>query len=191
MMRKIAITGVIASGKSQVCKIIEQLGGKVIYTDKINNSLLQNKDYIEKLSKIFPSCVDNYKVDRRAIRNVISTNCGKRKELNDLAHGEIKKQIKELINAYQGEVVFCEIPLLIEANMVDFFDDIWCVNADYNIKLQRLMLRDNIDLTTAENMIKCQSNDEKLLQIATTIINNNGTIEELYGKVKQCYDAIK
>lgn len=189
-MLKIAITGVIASGKSQVCKIIEQLGGKVIYTDRINNELLQDKNYIKKLAEIFPQCVDNFAVDRVGIRNIISTNCGKRERLNSLAHTEIKRKIKEVIKSSEENVVFCEIPLLIEANMVDFFDEVWCVNCEYSVKIKRLMERDNIDLISAENMIKCQTNDKKLLQIATRIIDNNGSLEQLFEKVKSSFNAI-
>ena len=44
-MKKIAVTGGIASGKSVVCEIIEKLGYTVIYTDKINSELLTDLEY--------------------------------------------------------------------------------------------------------------------------------------------------
>lgn len=183
-MKKIAVTGVIASGKSQVCKIIEDLGGYVIYTDKINAELFQNADYIARLAKIFPTAINNGMVDKAKIRQIISVNNEKREQLNRLAHSEIKIKVQKMIDNYNGNVIFCEIPLLIEANMVDFFDEIWCVNSDFEIKLQRLVARDNISKIDAEKIINCQTNDKKLLQIANVIIENNGSLNELFEQVK-------
>ena len=123
-MKKIAITGVIASGKSEVCKIIESLGEEVIYTDKINNELLNDKDYQQKLSLIFPNCIKNDKVDKSLIRQEILQNDDKRKALNSLAHREIKLKVEKIMQKINKKTIFVEIPLIVESNMVEYFLDI-------------------------------------------------------------------
>lgn len=189
-MKKIAITGVIASGKSTVCRIIEQLGGFVIYTDKINSDLLCDKSYIEKLKRLFPLAVQNGIVDRKKIREEIVKNDNKRELLNNLAHKEITKKVKDIINALSCEIVFCEIPLIVESGMSEYFDEIWCVVSNRETKINRIMMRDTVSKEQAEKIIDCQNEDSVLMAISDVVIENNGTDKELKEKIKTLFKNV-
>ncbi|MDE6565841.1 MAG: dephospho-CoA kinase, partial [Clostridia bacterium] len=143
-MKKIAITGGIASGKSAVCSEIENLGYKVIYTDKINSELLNDAEYQKKLSAIFPLAVKNNIVDKKLIRQEILLDDKKRLALNALAHSEIKLRVDNLIKNINAKAIFVEIPLIVESGMKDYFDEIWCVIANFDTKIERIIKRDNI-----------------------------------------------
>ena len=184
-MKKIAITGVIASGKSEVCKIIESLGEEVIYTDKINNELLNDKDYQQKLSLIFPNCIKNDKVDKSLIRQEILQNDDKRKALNSLAHREIKLKVEKIMQKINKKTIFVEIPLIVESNMVEYFDEIWCVVTDYNTKVDRIIKRDKVTEKDAEKIIADQKKDNELIAISNKIIHNNGNLNKLEEEVKE------
>lgn len=183
-MKKIAIIGGIGSGKSEVCKIIENLGGYVIYTDKINKELLKNKDYLKKLEKIFPTAIKNNVADKGLIRKEILQNESKRLALNELAHSEIKQKVDFLIEKFDGKAIFCEIPLIVEAGMVDFFDSIWCVIADNNSRICRIMARDGVSKEDAKKIIDCQKSNAELVVICDQVIENNNNIEDLKNYIK-------
>lgn len=184
-MKKIAITGVIASGKSEVCKIIENLGEEVIYTDKINNELLNDKDYQQKLLLIFPNCIKNDKVDKSIIRQEILQNDDKRKALNSLAHREIKLKVEKIVKKINKKTIFVEIPLIVESNMVEYFDEIWCVVTDYNTKVDRIIKRDKVTEKDAEKIIAAQKKDSELIAISNKVIHNNGNLNKLEEEVKE------
>ena len=176
-MKKIAITGGIASGKSQVSKIIEDCGGYVIYTDKINAELLQDSEYIKKLSLLFPEAVQNGVVDKLVIRNEILTNDDKRLALNSLAHSEIKQKVDNLFKNFNGKTIFCEIPL----------DEIWCVIADKDSKINRIITRDKVNSNNAKAIIDLQKRDSELIAISNVVIENNSDINSLRQKVEKLY----
>lgn len=184
-MKKIAVTGIIASGKSVVCNVIEKLGGEVIYTDKINSELLLDKDYILKLAKIFPNAVQNGVVLKEAIRKQIIENDSKRQALNSLAHSEIKQRVEKIVSQFNGKKIFCEIPLIVESNMVDYFDEIWCVVADNNVRINRIVVRDKVSELDAKRILECQKSERQLIKIASEIIENNGDIKKVEERVKE------
>lgn len=184
-MKKIAITGGIGSGKSAVCKILESLGEFVIYTDKINASLLTEPDYIAKLARIFADSVKDGVVDKRAIRQEISLDAAKRLQLNELAHSEIARRVRNIVDNFNGEEIFCEIPLIVECGMADYFDEIWCVVSDFDVRVRRIQARDNCSKEDAENIINAQLKDDKLTAIANHIVNNNNDLIELRKEVQK------
>ncbi len=161
-MKKIAITGVIGSGKSAVSSILEKYGKYVIYTDKINKSLLCDANYIAKLAKIFPKAVKDGTVNKSLIRRQILHNNAKRLALNELSHKEIKQRVEKIIDNFNGEEIFCEIPLIVESGMTEYFDEIWCVVSDRHIRIQRIMFRDDVSSCDASRIIDLQKTEEQL-----------------------------
>lgn len=184
-MKKIAITGVIGSGKSAVSSILEKYGKYVIYTDKINKSLLCDANYIAKLAKIFPKAVKDGTVNKSLIRRQILHNNAKRLALNELSHKEIKQRVEKIIDNFNGEEIFCEIPLIVESGMTEYFDEIWCVVSDRHIRIQRIMFRDDVSSCDASRIIDLQKTEEQLIEMANVVIENNGNLKELEEKVKK------
>lgn len=182
-MKKIAVTGGIASGKSVVCDIIENLGYTVIYTDKINSELLADAEYQKKLTLIFPSAIKNGIVDKKYIRNEILQDDSKRLALNALAHSEIKTRVLNMLEKVDAKAIFVEIPLIVESGMKDYFDQIWCVVADINTKIKRIEQRDNVSSLDAQKIIQCQKKDSELISIADIVIENNGDLNKLKEEV--------
>ncbi len=182
-MKKIAVTGGIASGKSVVCAIIENLGYTVIYTDKINSELLADAEYQKKLTLIFPSAIKNGIVDKKYIRNEILQDDSKRLALNALAHSEIKTRVLNMLEKVDTKAIFVEIPLIVESGMKDYFDQIWCVVADINTKIKRIEQRDNVSSLDAQKIIQCQKKDSELISIADIVIENNGDLNKLKEEV--------
>ena len=157
----------------------------MIYTDKINNDLLCDANYIAKLAKIFPNAVKDGKVNKSLIRRHILHSNAKRLALNELSHNEIKQRVEKIINNFNGEEIFCEIPLIVESGMEGYFDEIWCVVSDRNTRRQRIVHRDNVSSCDASIIIDLQKKEKQMIEMANVVIENNGDLKELEEKVKK------
>lgn len=183
-MKKYAITGNIASGKSAVQKIIAKQGYKVIDADDISHKLLTVKNlalyYAFKDYDVF----ENNEFSREKLGQLIFSDAKMRIKLNTIIHPCVKKEIEKFFadNA-QEELLFVGIPLLFEANMQDLFDKIIFVYTDDDIRLKRLLKRNNHTIEHAKARMNSQITQEKKLKLSDYVINNNSTITDLQNNV--------
>lgn len=174
------VTGGIGSGKSEVIKILKQAGKKIIKADEINAELLNDKNYLEKLEKIFPEAFFDGILNKRRLKEIIFSDNSKREILNSIAHPEIIKRLNKLTSSISD--VYVEIPLMeFYKGLKPKSDRIWLVTSGINERVERVCKRDFINAELAEKIMKSQSADADL--IFDEIIENNGTIEELKDKV--------
>lgn len=124
---KICITGAIGSGKSSVIEILKKLSYKCVSSDEINNDMLKDPSYIEILIDSFgKDIIYDGNLDKNKLAQIIFNDDEKRKLLNSISHPLITKRILEIIKKNK-DIIFVEIPLLIESGMATIFDKIWLV----------------------------------------------------------------
>jgi dephospho-CoA kinase len=92
-------------------------------------------------------------------------------------------------------IIFLDIPLLFEEydKLKEFdivFDEIWLVYIEAKTQIQRLIKRDNISREDAINRINSQINIEKKKHIASEILDNSGTIEELKKQTEELFKRL-
>lgn len=172
-MYKIAITGGIASGKSLVSSLLRERGEFVVSCDDINRELLRDSGYIAKFSEIFPYAVRENVINKSMIRDIIAEDSGIREQLNNLSHSEISRRLHEVLDDSSRDIVFAEVPLLFESGMQRDFDSVWLVVSSNDIRVSRLMLRDNISIDSAISMMLCQMCDEDKVKLASVVITND------------------
>ena len=156
---KIVITGTIASGKSTLCKLLEQMNFKVISADEVNRNLLipgaKNFEAI-RASDEFDEAFNNDNLDKKKLAQIIFSDREKLKKLNQLTHRNILNEIERQIELLDEKVVFIEIPLFFQMDERFDADEVWLVVADYQIQLERLMQRDKISLEYAKSKLESQ-----------------------------------
>ncbi len=179
-MKKIAIVGNIASGKSQIEKILLEKGYKTICADKISHEIFDFDENIRK--EIYNFFNTN---NREDIANIVFSDSSKKEILEKIMHPQIKKKILDFFNRNkEEEFTFAIVPLLFEANMSDMFDYIILICADENIRIKRLIERNGFDKKHALLRIRSQKPQEEKIPHADFIIDNNGSIDNLKTQIE-------
>ncbi len=181
-MLKIGITGNIASGKSEVEKIISSLGFLVVDLDIVSHNLLENnKELKSAIFKEFQT------LDRKKIANIVFNNKEKLEKLNNIFHPILKKYILNLFNE-AASTVFVSGALIYEAGFNNLFDKMIFVDSAYETRLERLMKRNN--LTVEEAKIRLEKQNTKFKNEADFIVENDGDIEELKEKIQKILEVL-
>lgn len=188
----IGITGSIASGKSEVVKLLQQQNFKIHSTDLLGHGVLSLNTVKKRIIEEFGSeIITNNQVDRVKLGNAVFGNPRKLKLLNSITHPPIIMMMKELISTCTEKQIFFEVPLLFEANLESHFDYIITVSTTKDIQLQRLMARNKLEEEQAMLKINSQLPNYVKEVKADYIINNDGTIEDLQPQVKEFLNNLK
>jgi len=193
MKRIIGITGGIASGKSNVSKILSELGYKTLSADTIAKELSFIGMPIYELVKnefgkeyILP----NGNIDRTKVAELIFSNDEARQKLNKLSHPLIKEALINRIKKIEDSVIFIEIPLLYESKFDDLCNSVICVYLPNDIQKERLAIRDNLTKEEAQRRIDCQMPLEQKAQLAEYIVDSRGSIDETRMQVNRILERI-
>lgn len=176
----IGLTGGSGSGKSTVAEILKQHNLLIIDCDKIAHEIILkgNDAYIELINIFGENILDSSKqIDRKKLGNIVFKDKGKLNLLNECTHKHIVNKVKEIIkenlNNKDINAIVIDAPLLIEANLHTIVDEVWAVYADTDIRIQRLVKRDNITLEQAKERLQSQMSWVEMVTYADTIIYNN------------------
>ena len=194
-MLKVAITGNIASGKSEVEKMLLNLGFKVADTDKINHFILMS-DYsaileIKNAFKDDDILDDGGAISREKLGRVVFSSLEKKLKLEEILHKRIFQKVEEFFQENDSkDVVFVSIPLLFETNQQDMFDKIIFVSADEDIRVERLMKRNNYSREYALNRMNSQGDELEKIKKSDFVIYNNSDFLKLKSQVKSVLEKL-
>ena len=185
---KIVITGTIASGKSTLCKLLEEMGFKLISADEVNKELLipgaKNYEAIKK-SGDFDQAFENESLNKKKFAQIIFSDRKKLKKLNQLSHRNILDEIEKQIEILDEKVVFIEIPLFFQMEEKFDADEVWLVVADYQIQIKRLMQRDKISLEYAKAKLESQKQLLNMKEKSDVVFDNSTSVDNLSTQLKK------
>jgi dephospho-CoA kinase len=197
MTRVIGLTGGIGSGKSTVSKFLAELGAVIIDADKIGHEVYRpDTDTWRQLVKTFGSGIlaaDNT-VDRKKLGAIVFGNRQELQRLNAIIHPQITAEIKKRIAEYRRrgvKVIILDAPVLLEANAENLVDEVWVVVADEGNVIKRAVARTGLTEQQIRDRIRLQLQNAERTKNARVVINNNGTPEDLRGKIQELWEQIK
>ena len=184
--KKIALIGGIASGKSIISGIMSELGAYIIDADVVAREVVAHgTDGEKKLIKAFPTCVVDGAVDRRKLRELVFSDKTMLEKLNGITHPLIKKRIAALIAESDG-VSVTVMPLPFDLKN---YDVVVSVYAPPLKRINRLVLRDNISMQTAQSMISAQWSDQKMLTSSDFVFVNDGDLAKIRAAVEEWWHS--
>lgn len=187
----LGITGGIASGKSTVAKMLEEMGAPLVDFDILSRIVVEpGKEAWKDIVSFFGEHIllENRHLDRKKLSDIIFKDARKRKKLEDFIHPRIQlefiRQIDDISRANPGAIIQVAVPLLIEADMQHLFHKIIVVYITRDAQIERLMKRDGITEQEALDILNAQMHiDEKLIH-ADYIIKNEYSIEDTRKQVE-------
>ena len=194
-LKKIAITGGIASGKSTVCRILKDHGVSTLSSDKVIHQLLEeHPSCIEQvISLLGAQVITDHKIDRKKVANIVFNDEEKLKALEALLHPLLLKRIDEEYKtvAEEGKKDYfvVELPLVQEIGKTKDFDLIVAVVSDDDKALKRFTQAGFTEETFHKRNAR-QWDPEKKAKYADFVIENRGTVEELKENVLELIKEI-
>ena len=197
---KIGLTGGIATGKSTVAKMLEQLGVPVFDADKEAHLLLAKdgaacravkEKFVDELG--FDILANDGGIDRKKLGSIVFSNRELLSFLEHTMHVKIREKMQAFIDQKEEAgypAVILDIPLLIEKDWQDKLDLIWLVYVPCQLQKERLKLRDGITDEEVEKRLAVQMPIEDKRKYADVLLDNSGTQEQTRKMVETAWKDI-
>jgi shikimate dehydrogenase len=177
-LKVIGLTGGIASGKSEVAKIIASEGIPVLDADKVVHALYEDGTAAAQLKKDFPEACGGKLVDRAVLSSIISGDPEKLALLERLIHPLVRaREIAFLAEcrARGDKVAVLEIPLLVEADRARDCDHVIAVEAPNHLRRTRALERPGMTEEKLARIMGRQVTDLDRRKKASHVIENSGS----------------
>ncbi len=186
MLKRIVITGNIATGKSQALKIFKKLGSYTLDADEIVHYLIENDaDVKTKLLNLFgEKILEKDKISRKKIAKIVFSDKNKLKKLEKIIHPKVLNKIEkeyERVKNKNFNFFVVEIPLFFEMNYPDFFDVVITIKAKDLIAKKRYKDK---DYKLRKQMQISEIDTEKLSDF---VIENNQSLSDLEKNIKKLF----
>jgi len=177
-MIKIGITGGIGSGKSVICRTFNLLGIPVYYSDKRAKELLNTSKEIKKaLTDLLGN--ELYSItglDKVRLANIIFNDKSSLERVNAIVHPIVMEDFYSWCNKQKTDIVINESAIIFEAKLKKHFDYIITVTAPEEIRINRVIKRDNTKKEDVISRMNHQYLDTKKIEESDfVIINDNNT----------------
>lgn len=189
------LTGGIGSGKSTVAQELENLGATVVYADNLAKELMRTETSLQKkLNKAFGE--QTYHSDGslnkpHLIKEAFHNN--RVDELNKIVHPAIREQSKRMIEAARekGEKLFVyEAAVLLNQGRPDYLDKVILVTADKELRIKRVMERDNVSRDEVVARMKKQPDFDNMRNMADIVIENNSSESALILRTRELFNSL-
>jgi dephospho-CoA kinase len=194
-MKRVALTGGIATGKSHVRAEFERLGLPTIDADKLaRNAVADGSPGLEAVIKRFGRGVldDTGALDRRKLGSIVFQDPVARRHLEDIIHPAVRNAIDSWFESLRDStpVAIADIPLLFETGRQGEFDVVIVTACDPLTQIARVMARDNVSEAEARARVAAQLPIEEKVRRADHVINTDGSFEETNQQVRGVYDVL-
>jgi len=175
-MKRIGITGNIGSGKSFVCKIFESLGIPVFYSDDETKKLYLIPSVKELIINRFGDEVyfDDGSLNRKLLSYHLFKNEDAMKFIESVLYPALNQRFDQWCEQQTTPYVLYESAILFEKNYEKYFDEIIFVSAPEDIRLQRVMLRDDCTEENVRSRMRLQMSEDNKISKADFVIYNDG-----------------
>ncbi len=190
-MLVVGLTGGIGSGKTVASDHFYTLGVPVIDTDVIARKIVEpGEPALNALIDRFgPKIISpDGHLDRSALRQIAFSSNENKKALDEITHPAIREETLRQIKACDTGYCLVVVPLLnAESPFRTVMQRVLVVTADREIKIERVKKRSNLSRDEVIRIMDTQLSDEQRLLFADDVIENNRTLDHVYGEVERLH----
>jgi dephospho-CoA kinase len=188
-LKKVAVTGGLASGKTSACYFFENLGAYVVSADRIvHHLLIQENSIQEKVIRLLGTDIlVEGKLSKEAIANRVFEDPAMLESLERILHPAVREEIEALYDKAkeEGYLLFvAEVPLLYEANLENDFDAVVVVRSSLEL------CRERFKKNEFNQRMERQLPQEAKAARADFVIDNDGTLGDLESSVEAVYRTL-
>ncbi len=191
---RVGLTGGVASGKSTVAALLRELGAVVVDSDVLAREVVEpgTPGLAAVLEAFGPGVLDaDGRLDRPALGALVFGDEPARRRLEGILHPLIRARAAELeAAAPDGAVVVHDIPLLVETGQADRFDAVVVVDVPVETQVERMARDRGMSREDALARVKAQASREERLAVATHVVDNTGTREDLRDRVTEVLEEL-
>ncbi len=192
----IGLTGGSGSGKTIVADVFESRGIPSIDADKLARIIVEpGQPCLEELIRCFGGDIvdENGILRRKTLAATAFSDPVKLKRLNEITHFYVRKLKNERVEQLKNEGfkrALFDAPVLIEGNFHKECELVVCVLADRDMRIKRIMARDNLTYEEASRRIDAQQSDEFYIKHSNYVIRNDGDVDQVKARTNEVIDMI-
>lgn len=173
----IGLTGGIGSGKSTVAKVLESMGYSVFYSDQVAKELMASDQALQSeiTAHFGENAFENGKLNRTYLAERIFSNPADKTILNELIHPRVRSSFTAFTQTSDSKLVFNEAAILFETGAYANFDKTLLVTAPEEMRIDRVMKRDNCSREDVQNRMDNQWSDDRKVPLSDFVIKNGDT----------------
>ncbi|MGG1920886.1 dephospho-CoA kinase [Chryseobacterium sp. NRRL B-14798] len=190
----IGLTGGIGSGKTTVARFIEEFGFPVYYSDDRAKAIVnESEDLKIKIKELLGEDAydENGLYDRKFVADKVFKNRDLLQQLNEIIHPAVRIDFENWVKKQSKYLVFKETALLFELKLNRQCYKSLLVTAEDNIRIKRVMDRDNKTYREVETVMEKQMPERDKIKMADCIIYNNTNLEELKEETEKVIFSIE
>lgn len=192
---RVGLTGGIASGKSTVSSILRELGAVVIDADQLAREVVAKgtPGLAEVVEAFGPDILtEDGHLDRPRMGSIVFKDEGLRRKLEAIVHPRVFELYAALeASAPAGGIVVHDIPLLVESGRAEEFDVVVVVDVPDEVQVERMVRDRGMSEEDARARIAAQATREERRAVATYVIDNTGTREDLRHQVTEVFAELR
>ena len=190
-MKVIALTGGIGAGKSTVAQFFSELGANVVDADHLARVAIErgSEGFDEVVARFGQSILSNGNINRKALAEIIFSDPDSKRDLEAIIHPRVQKLFAQAVidNEPAGNLIY-EIPLLVETDAAKKFDFIVTVEADEELRIERLLAR-GMFISDIKARLANQAPSQARIDIADAVIVNDGDEDHLLRQVENLWEG--
>jgi len=191
-MKIIGLTGGIGSGKSSVLEIFKKIGISTYNADESAKKLISSdKKIIYSIKQLFGEDIyDENKLNSKLVSKIVFNDKEKLKSLNLIIHPAVAIDFDNFCFKHRDETyIVKEAAIIFETKTENLFNKIIYVKAPKEIRIDRVMQRDNLSRDDVLNRIQNQINENSIIDKCDFIIDNIN-FSELEEKVLEIHNTL-
>lgn len=193
----LGLTGGIATGKSTADKFFEEKNIPIMDCDEIAHNIMNvNKPAWKDIKEVFGEKYlnEDQTINRKKLGKLVFNDPTKMKILNEITHPRIFQEMESQIAQYKSEgysLIIVDAPVLFESHSEKYYDKTLVISLPQDLQIKRLMARNNLTKEEALSRINSQMSLKEKEARATYVIENTGSVEDLYKKLNELLTKIK